>query len=73
MELNIEHIKKAYLFVKSYAYHENLNLFLKQRMAEFETCHTELDEVSESILEVFDQEKAQLLDADVRIGKTSLK
>jgi len=56
MELNIEHIKKAYLFVKSYAYHENLNLFLKQRMAEFETCHTELDEVSESILEVFDQE-----------------
>ena len=56
MDLNIDHIKKAYLFVKSYAYHENLNLFLKQRVAEFETKHTEMDEVFESILEVVDQE-----------------
>ncbi|WP_396587742.1 reverse transcriptase domain-containing protein [Bermanella sp. R86510] len=56
MELNINHIRKAYLFVKSYAYHENLNLFLKQRVAEFETSHTELDEVFESIIEVVDQE-----------------
>ncbi|MDP2521407.1 hypothetical protein Q8W30_02385 [Neptunomonas phycophila] len=55
MELNIDHVRKAYLFVKSYAYHENLNLFLKQRVAEFETSHTELDEVFESILEVVDQ------------------
>jgi len=29
-------INKAYLFLKSYAYHENLNLFLKQRVASFE-------------------------------------
>src|SRR5690606_37743720 len=36
--------------------HENLNLFLKQRVAEFETSHTELDEVFESIIEVVDQE-----------------
>ncbi len=36
MELNVEYVKKAYLFLKSYAYHENLNLFLKQRVAKFE-------------------------------------
>lgn len=35
--LNSDHIKKAYLYLKSYAYHENINLFLKQRIAEFET------------------------------------
>ncbi|MEO9656296.1 hypothetical protein [Marinomonas sp.] len=56
MDLNIDHIKKAYLFVKSYAYHENLNLFLKQRVAEFETSNTEMEEVFGSILEVVDQE-----------------
>ncbi|WP_199529034.1 hypothetical protein [Pseudoalteromonas sp. bablab_jr010] len=56
MDLNINHIRKAYLFVKSYAYHENLNLFLKQRVADFETNHTEMDKVLESILEVVDQE-----------------
>lgn len=56
MDLSIDHIKKAYLFVKSYAYHENLNLFLKQRVAEFETSHTEIEEVFESILAVVDQE-----------------
>ncbi len=56
MELNIEHIKKAYLFVKSYAYHENLNLFLKQRVAEFETSHTEIEEVFETIVEAVNQE-----------------
>lgn len=56
MDLSIDHIKKAYLFVKGYAYHENLNLFLKQRVAEFETSHTEMEEVFESILGVVDQE-----------------
>lgn len=36
MELSEAAVKKAYLFLKSYAYHENLNLFLKQRVASFE-------------------------------------
>ncbi|MGF1731220.1 RNA-directed DNA polymerase [Photobacterium kasasachensis] len=29
-------IKQAYLYLKSYAYHDNLNLFLKERIAQFE-------------------------------------
>ncbi len=52
MELNIEHIEKAYIFVKSYAYHENLNLFLKQRVAEFETKEKNLEKVFQLILDV---------------------
>lgn len=32
----IDSVKNAYLFLKSYVYHENLNLFLKKRVAEFE-------------------------------------
>lgn len=57
MDLTIEHIKKAYLFVKNYIYHENLNLFLKQRVAEFETSHTEIQDVFESILKAINQEQ----------------
>jgi len=36
LELTKSDINKAYLFLKSYAHHENLNLFLKQRVASFE-------------------------------------
>lgn len=36
MEINIQHVEKAYLYLKGLAYHENLNLFLKQQIAEFE-------------------------------------
>ena len=36
MEISIQHVEKAYLYLKGLAYHENLNLFLKQRIAEFE-------------------------------------
>lgn len=36
MELNIKQLKKAYLFLKSYAYFENLNLFMKHTVSEFE-------------------------------------
>ena len=36
MELSKEIIQQAYLLLKSYAYHENLNLFLKNRVAAFE-------------------------------------
>lgn len=56
MELNIDHIRKAYLFLKSYAYHENLNLFLKQRVAEFESTHIEINEIFEIIVGVINQE-----------------
>lgn len=45
MELEADHIKKAYLYLKSYTYHENLNLFLKQRLAEFEESNIELDRI----------------------------
>ncbi|HCD2344706.1 TPA: RNA-directed DNA polymerase, partial [Klebsiella pneumoniae] len=37
MDIDLDDVKKAYLYLKSYAYHENLNLFLKQRIAEFES------------------------------------
>lgn len=36
-------VKQAYLYLKSYAYHENLNFFLKQKIAEFE-CDPGFDE-----------------------------
>jgi len=36
MKLNSDVINQAYLYLKSYVYHDNLNLFLKQRLAEFE-------------------------------------
>tara|TARA_R110000744_G_scaffold70322_4_gene142356 strand:+ start:49 stop:3066 length:3018 start_codon:yes stop_codon:yes gene_type:complete len=36
VELDIEQLKKAYLFLKSYTYFENLNLFMKQTVSEFE-------------------------------------
>jgi hypothetical protein len=36
MELDIGQLKKAYLFLKSYTYFENLNLFMKQTVSEFE-------------------------------------
>ena len=39
MQLSKEVIYSAYRHLKSYAYHENLNLYLKQRVAEFE-CNT---------------------------------
>lgn len=37
MSLQASTIQHAFRCLKSYAYHENLNLFLKQRVAEFET------------------------------------
>ncbi len=40
-------VRQAYLYLKSYAYHENLNFFLKQKIAEFE-C----DSFDESIEEL---------------------
>ena len=35
LEENI--VEQAYLYLKNYIYYDNLNLFLKQRVAEFET------------------------------------
>ena len=42
-ELTTDVVKQAYLYLKSYAYYENLNFFLKQEIAEFE-CDPEFDE-----------------------------
>lgn len=36
MKIRKTDIEKAYLYLKNYAYHENLNLFLKNRVADFE-------------------------------------
>ena len=36
LELTEDGVNRAYLYLKSYAYHENLNFFLKQKIAEFE-------------------------------------
>ncbi|PKH59831.1 hypothetical protein CXF94_19460 [Halomonas sp. Choline-3u-9] len=52
MDLEIHHVKEAYLYLKSYVYHENLNLFLKQRLAEFEVRETDLDQIFASISEL---------------------
>lgn len=56
MELNTDHIKKAYLYLKSYAYHENLNLFLKQRLAEFEVNNPEIDQVFKTITNIINED-----------------
>lgn len=37
MEIDNKIIKQAYLYLKNYIYYDNLNLFLKQKIAEFET------------------------------------
>ena len=50
MELDIEQLKKAYLFLKSYTYFENLNLFMKQTVSAFECGN--LDEELLALLEV---------------------
>ena len=50
MKLDIETIRSAYLSLKSYAYQDNLNLFLKQRVAAFES--TDLDTSLQKILSV---------------------
>lgn len=42
VEISIQHVEKAYLYLKGLAYHENLNLFLKQQIAEFEMKHIEV-------------------------------
>ena len=42
-KLTADVVKQAYLYLKSYAYYENLNFFLKQEIAEFE-CDPEFDE-----------------------------
>lgn len=55
--LNSNHINKAYLYLKSYAYHENINLFLKQRIADFETNNDNLEEIFANLLELIDCEK----------------
>jgi len=57
MELSIDHVKRAYLYLKSYAYHENLNLFLKQRVAEFEATHPELEQIFETIVSIVSDSK----------------
>lgn len=41
MKLDIETVRSAYLSLKSYAYQDNLNLFLKQRVAAFESKHVD--------------------------------
>ncbi len=42
-ELTEDVVKQAYLYLKSYAYYENINFFLKQKIAEFE-CDPEFNE-----------------------------
>ncbi|RLT91614.1 MULTISPECIES: reverse transcriptase domain-containing protein [unclassified Ketobacter] len=62
MNLDILQIEKAYLCLKSYAYHENLNLFLKQRVAEFELKNAELDYAFETISDVINSDNAHRSD-----------
>ncbi len=50
MELDIEQLKKTYLFLKSYTYFENLNLFMKQTVSAFECGNN--DEDLQALLEV---------------------
>jgi hypothetical protein len=48
MELQTEDVKQAYLYLKSYTYQENLNLFLKQRVAKFE-CESFDDSIAKIV------------------------
>ena len=43
MELDIELLKKAYLYLKSYTYFENLNLFMKRTVSDFECGNFDQD------------------------------
>lgn len=61
--LNSNHIKKAYLYLKSYAYHENINLFLKQRIADFE-INNNLEEIFDDLLNLIGCEN---LDEDEKL------
>jgi hypothetical protein len=54
MELDIELLKKAYLYLKSYTYFENLNLFMKQTVSEFE-CDN-FDEDIQTLLDVINSD-----------------
>ena len=54
MKLEIEQLKKAYLYQKSYTYYENLNLFMKQTVSEFE-CGP-VDENLQTLLEVINSD-----------------
>ena len=47
MRIDIDDIEKAYLYLKGLAYHENLNLFLKQQIAEFEMQNMKVSQLSE--------------------------
>ena len=38
-EINLNHLLSAYRFLKTYTYHENINLFLKTRLANFEETY----------------------------------
>lgn len=55
MKLNSELIKRAYRHLKCYTYHDNLNLFLKERVSAFE-CD-EFDSRLGKIKDFFDDEK----------------
>lgn len=55
MKLDIDTIKSAYLSLKSYAYQDNLNLFLKQRVAAFES--TDSDTSFQKILSVLNSKE----------------
>lgn len=54
MKLDIEQLKKTYLFLKSYTYFENLNLFMKQTVSGFE-CKN-FDEDIQTLLDVINSD-----------------
>ena len=57
MEISIQHVEKAYLYLKGMVYHENLNFFLKQRIADFEFENTKPDEIFRTELESNDLDR----------------
>ncbi|MFZ3087424.1 MAG: reverse transcriptase domain-containing protein [Methylotenera sp.] len=59
-----EIIKQAYLYVKNYAYHDNLNLFLKKRIAEFE-----IYDIGTALVELCDVLNHDSLNSDANIKK----
>ncbi|MEI6707080.1 MAG: RNA-directed DNA polymerase [Methylococcales bacterium] len=57
MKLSKEIIKQAYIYVKKYAYHDKLNLFLRQRIAKFEVG--EFDDAIEELFDVLNDGKPE--------------
>lgn len=55
MKLNKNNVKQAFLYLKNYIYYDNLNLFLKQNIAEFESTNCTNDKLESKFEEIAEE------------------